>query len=178
MTGAEKTNHSVQIQLNSLERRQILLIAEKKSLISLSAVSLSYGEEKPCHEADSTIDHVQEYASEVLSLGLMLMEFKDAVKEGDGLRILRCWRYILLFFKVARRSNYSIEAFNLLAQYTFLMCRLLLATRKCRREEVVKRQQARKQRQQIFCQRQAQQRPVFVFMLKVGCHGPCAQASH
>ena len=36
--------------------------------------------------------------SEVLSLGLLLMEFEDAVKEGDGLRILRWWRYFLLFF--------------------------------------------------------------------------------
>ena len=45
------------------------------------------------------------------------------------------------------------------------MCRLLLATIKRRREEVVKRQHARKWRWQIFCQRQAQQCLVFAFLL-------------
>ena len=36
-------------------------------------------------------DNVYEYANEVLSLGLLLMEFTDAIKEGDGTRIIRCW---------------------------------------------------------------------------------------
>ena len=46
-------------KLNSLERRQILLIAEEKIVDQF--VSLSYGDEKPSHEADSTVDRVQEY---------------------------------------------------------------------------------------------------------------------
>ena len=33
---------------------------------------------------------------EVPTLGLMLMEFNDAIKEGDG---NRCWRYFLLLLK-------------------------------------------------------------------------------
>jgi len=45
------------------------------------------------------------------------MEFNDAIREGDGLRILHCWKYFLLHFKEANRKNYAIEAFNLLAQY-------------------------------------------------------------
>ena len=31
------------------------------------------------------------------------MEFVDAVREGDGKRILRCWRYFLLLFKATGR---------------------------------------------------------------------------
>lgn len=59
-------------------------------------------------------DHVCAYAKEVLSLGLLFVEFKDAIREGDGEQIIRCWRYFLLLFKSADRKNYSVEAFNLL----------------------------------------------------------------
>jgi L1 cell adhesion molecule like protein len=48
------------------------------------------------------------------------MESIDDIREGDGERILRCWRYFLLLFKATGRKNYSIEAFTLLTQYHFL----------------------------------------------------------
>ena len=66
-------------------------------------------------------DRVQCYASELLTHGLMYMEFSDSIHEGDGLRILRCWRYLMLMFKATMRKNYSIEALNLLAQYHFFL---------------------------------------------------------
>ncbi len=37
-------------------------------------------------------DNVRAYAKELTSLGLLFMEFVDCVREGDGERILRCWR--------------------------------------------------------------------------------------
>ena len=37
-------------------------------------------------------NHVRAYAKEVLSLGLLLMEFVDGVREADGERIIRCWK--------------------------------------------------------------------------------------
>ena len=49
--------------------------------------------------ANKDDDHVRAYAREVLSLGLLFMEFKDAIREGDGERIIRCWRYFLPLFK-------------------------------------------------------------------------------
>lgn len=64
-------------------------------------------------------DKYQSYASDLLSMGLFCFEFVDSIKEGDGQRILRCWRYLLLIFKAAKRKNYSIEALNLLCQYHF-----------------------------------------------------------
>ncbi len=56
----------------------------------------------------------------MISLGLLLMEFTDAIREGDGTRIIRCWRYFLLLFKASDRKNYAIEAFTLLAQHKYL----------------------------------------------------------
>ena len=45
--------------------------------------------------------------------------FHSWVKEGDGLRVLRCYRYLLPIFKSSRRSNYSIEILNFLVQHDY-----------------------------------------------------------
>ena len=60
-----------------------------------------------------------EYSRLVISVGLLYVEYCDAIKEGNGMRVLRCWRFMLLIFKSTNRVNYSIEAFTLLAQYHF-----------------------------------------------------------
>ena len=66
-------------------------------------------------------DRVQEYAMETLSLGLLLLEFKDAVREGDGTRVIRCWKYFLIIFRVTGHKNYCLEALHLLTQYYFTL---------------------------------------------------------
>ena len=53
-----------------------------------------------------SVDGVNHYASAVLNDGLLLMEFKDAVREGDGKRILRCWRTMTLYFYQRKHINY------------------------------------------------------------------------
>ena len=60
-------------------------------------------------------DGVFNYASAVLNDGMLLMEFEDAIKEGDGLRILRCWKSMLIYFHTAGHSNYTKEAILLQA---------------------------------------------------------------
>ena len=69
----------------------------------------------------SDVDKVNLYAKEVVSLGLLYEEFKDAIRYGQGPRVFRCWKYLLLVFKAAKRKNYSIEAFTLLAQQKFIL---------------------------------------------------------
>lgn len=101
--------------LQPSERRRLLLLATKEVITRLVDFSFEGGD--ACLPCD---DHVLAYAREVLSLGLLYMEFTDAVREGDGGRILRCWRYLLLIFKASNRTNYSVEAFTLLAQYHFM----------------------------------------------------------
>lgn len=66
------------------------------------------------------VDGVYEYACEMLTLGLLWLEFSDSIQEGDGDRILRCWRYMMVLFKATNHKNYAIEAFTLLAQEKFL----------------------------------------------------------
>ena len=60
-------------------------------------------------------------AKELLSFGLLYKELVDAVREGDGVRVLRWWRFMLLIFKATGRKNYCTEAFILLAQYQYLL---------------------------------------------------------
>ena len=64
-------------------------------------------------------DCVLAYAKELISLGMLYMEFIDGIHEGDGLRILRCWRYFLLIFKAKEKRKYAIQAATLLLQYHF-----------------------------------------------------------
>jgi hypothetical protein len=65
----------------------------------------------------SNIDGVLNYARHVLSLGLLHAEFDDAIHEGDGVRVLQCWKIFLPLFKCANRKNYAIESLNLLWQF-------------------------------------------------------------
>ncbi len=74
----------------------------------------------PAPTPASNDDHVQSYAREVLSLGLLFLEFTDAIREGDGPRILRCWKFFLPHFTASKRTNYSIKAFTMLMQHQFL----------------------------------------------------------
>ena len=66
-------------------------------------------------------DRVLAYAKEVMTLGLFHTELVDAVCEGNGLRVLRWWKFMLLIFKGTGRKNYSIEAFILLARHQYLL---------------------------------------------------------
>ena len=64
-------------------------------------------------------DCVLAYAKELISLGMLYMEFIDGIHEGDGLRILRCWRNFLLIFKAKEKRKYALQAATLLLQYHF-----------------------------------------------------------
>ena len=57
-----------------------------------------------------------DYGKNLTGLGCFYLEFSDAIKEGDGLRVLRCWKYLLPLFKSSSRKNYSIEVLNMLCQ--------------------------------------------------------------
>lgn len=64
-------------------------------------------------------DRVMQYASEVITLGLIWMGYHDAICEGDGDRVMMYWKFLLVIFKVANCYNYSKEAVNLLVQLNY-----------------------------------------------------------
>jgi len=67
-------------------------------------------------------DQVFLYAMEVVTLGLLWMNFHNANREGDGDRLIYVWKFLLLVFKAARRKNYSIKALNLQLQVKIIPC--------------------------------------------------------
>ena len=48
---------------------------------------------------------VYDYACEALSLGLLIMDFKDTIREGDGDIILSIWKNLMLLFKASGRKK-------------------------------------------------------------------------
>ena len=60
----------------------------------------------------------------VLSAGLFMAEFRDAVKEGDGSRMDRVWKYLLIFFRSSGKTKYALEALYLQFQKLTLSPRL------------------------------------------------------
>ncbi len=70
---------------------------------------------------ETTNDDVYNYQCNLLDQGLLYMNFVDAIAEGDGDRIIRCWKYLLLHFYAENKTKYAIEAqYLLLQQYCLL----------------------------------------------------------
>ena len=59
-------------------------------------------------------DDVSSYMSNVLGMGLFAWDMEDAIHEGDGGQMIRLWKFLLLLFKQAGKTKYSLEAMHLL----------------------------------------------------------------
>lgn len=97
-------------------RKEVIDEVTKQLCLSFVDIFAYYDQED-----DVDGDDVKRYAMQVLSQGLLFMEFVDGIREGDGERIVRCWSYLMLVFKARKRKNYSLEALNLVAQYHFFL---------------------------------------------------------
>lgn len=113
--------------LSDAETRDVVSLAKSivDSCVNLTVLS-------PNYVPNVSTDRVSMYAQEVLTLGLLWHNFHDSIKEGDGDRTLRCWKFNFLAFKAAKRKNYSIEALNLLSSGELF----LVSSRGCSSEVV------------------------------------------
>ena len=73
------------------------------------------------NECEECSDKVYVHSTELLSLSIIWHGFHDAVREGDGDRILRYWKLLLVIFKSTNKYNYAKEAVILLMQYHYLL---------------------------------------------------------
>lgn len=72
--------------LDSIQRNKILLLACDK--IVSRYINLDYcNAKKQSKTSDPNHDSIHAYACEVLSLGMLVMKFQDAIREGDGDRM-------------------------------------------------------------------------------------------
>ncbi len=66
-------------------------------------------------EPPETNDETYNYGCNTLILGLLLRDIDDAVKHGDGGRIIRVWKYFTLLYKKTGHHNYALAALKLQA---------------------------------------------------------------
>lgn len=64
------------------------------------------------------MDDLYNYQTSFLELGMVIINFFDAVSMGDGDRVLQCWKFMLLYLKVdgAGSRKYALESFYLMCQ--------------------------------------------------------------
>ena len=65
--------------------------------VVISFVFLNYDEMEAVKSP--ALDGVLDYAKETLILSQIYAEFDKAVREGDGIQIIHCWRFPFLLFK-------------------------------------------------------------------------------
>lgn len=95
------------------KKKQFVEDIARKVVDKLTLVDSSFT--SPGEMADSG-DTCYNYARVLCHYGCLMMEFRDAWGEGDGERVLRCWRLFLPHFKAGGRTKYSSAAFNVLLQ--------------------------------------------------------------
>lgn len=66
-------------------------------------------------------DYVYNHACVRLSFGMLIQNFNDAVREGYGLRILWCWKFLLLSYKANKHHKYAFAALHLIAKTISLL---------------------------------------------------------
>ena len=72
-------------------------------------------------EHTDSSDGVRNYCSNALTLCYLAKNFLDARKRGDGERVCRLYKHLLLYFKLDGRTKYSFQTLQLLSQLNFLL---------------------------------------------------------
>ncbi len=65
-------------------------------------------------------DGVNNYAHVLCHFASLVSEFYDGWREGDGLRMLRCWKILMLHFFANRNTKYALESLRLQFQLASL----------------------------------------------------------
>ena len=75
------------------------------------------------HLTEEKRDDMLAYQKVLLDYGMLVLNFWDAISEGDGGRIIRCWKFFLMYLKHQGGSStkYSLEALYLIFQVYALL---------------------------------------------------------
>ena len=87
--------------------------------INVHGIQIQDAERSPPNPRNE--DGIFNYAHNILKTGLLLRDFQDAVREGDGGRIEYIWKFLMLMFKVCGKTKYALAAIRLHAQLNALL---------------------------------------------------------
>ena len=74
---------------------------------SISAEAADGDHEEEEEEKKNTSDKIFNYHNTRLQWGFLFLNLIDAIKEGDGLRVVRCYKFVLLFEYKFRHTKYA-----------------------------------------------------------------------
>ena len=87
------------------ERKAIIMEVASTTVDQYVDLSTKFAESQTQMPTSLCTNNVNACSCETLSLGLPFMEFKDAIREGDGDRVFLVWKYLFLLFKASGRRN-------------------------------------------------------------------------
>ena len=99
------------------EKKAYVESIAQKIVDDMSIVESSFFDCSP----DDTDDKVYNYARVLCHYGSLIMELQDAWREGDGERVMRCWKMALPHFQAANRTKYSLEALRIQFQVNVVL---------------------------------------------------------
>ena len=76
-------------------------------------------------QINSGEDHIYNYARQLCHYASLIAEFTDAWSEGDGTRVIRCWKLFLPHFFATSRTKYALQALRLQLQLMTLQPQLV-----------------------------------------------------
>ena len=103
--------------LSGAEQEEFVERIARKVVDKVTLVESSFQE---C-DTPNTANGIYNYARILCHFGSLSMEFRDAWREGDGERIVRCWKLFLPHFKADGRHKYALEALRLLFQVNVVL---------------------------------------------------------
>ena len=104
--------------LMSIQKDDSVLSLCKRMIDSFVALLRSPKERPTLHDA------VHVYDLDVPSRSLVSNGFHDAIREGDGDRVIWYWKLLMMLFRESGRRNYSKEAFLMILQINSLSQRV------------------------------------------------------
>ena len=66
-------------------------------------------------------DHIFNYGCLHITLGLLIRDAEDAVKEGDGERVVRVWKFFTPLFRLTQCHKYALAGLRLMASIEGLL---------------------------------------------------------
>ena len=102
--------------LNKASAAEQLLFVEgiaKKVVEQMTLVDSAFLSDAEGNDEMVTNDTVYNYARVLCHYGSLVMEFRDAWAEGDGDRVLCCWKLLMPHFRASGSRKYALEALRL-----------------------------------------------------------------
>ena len=106
------------------------ICANKQPFVTLKGLKRHLAKQHPGQphlpqQSQDSDDYKRNYATNAMNMCLVALNFTDARKHADGKRMVRLYKFLLLYFMAAGKSKYALQSFRLLAAHQcFLTPRL------------------------------------------------------